>query len=73
MSRVQVPTREIDGKTQYWCENCELWVAEEGTHIWNGTGYPYRLCRSCDQTFDTDPYGDWEFENQSAANGDLQQ
>jgi hypothetical protein len=53
MSKPLVPTRKNkDGKTEYYCHNCEAWVTG---YIWWGRDYPQLICDGCDTDLDDEP------------------
>ena len=49
-------TKQVDGKTLYWCRYCETW---DPGQRWDGADFSQIICTGCDETFDSEP-ASWE-------------
>lgn len=64
---ILVKTRKVDGKTEYLCPICEVYVP--GVLI-NVTGYTEVACSGCGSTLDDDYFDNMEWENRHAQGND---
>jgi predicted RNA-binding Zn-ribbon protein involved in translation (DUF1610 family) len=56
---VNIPKRLYKGETEWYCPNCNNWVAGRLIEV---TGYTNLICEDCGITFDDDYYGLAELE-----------